>query len=86
MPFFTINGYSVIKEIYLPDYSLQNQQAIATDQRTTVYWNPNLAPAGKDGIITIDFYNNDVSKKWRIVVEGFDATGKLVHLEKIVGN
>jgi hypothetical protein len=86
LPFFVLNGFTVTKEFYRPDYSQSNLLANpAMDKASTLYWNPTLLPAGKEGKINIEFYNNDISKKYRIVVEGFDATGKLIHLEKIMG-
>jgi hypothetical protein len=84
LPFFTVQGYSVSKDFYRPDYSVTaalNSDNI--DNNSTLYW--NSSPVAKDGKATVQFYNNDVSKKFRIVVEGFDATGKLIHVEKIVG-
>jgi hypothetical protein len=48
--------------------------------RTTIYWNPSFGI--KDGKATIDFYNDDVCKKFKVVIEGIDANGKLLHAEK----
>jgi hypothetical protein len=83
LPFFMVNGFAVTKEFYRPDYSQKDMLANGSlDQASTLYWNP--APMSRDGKINVEFYNNDISRKFRIVVEGFDAAGKLVHLEKII--
>ncbi|HTB26528.1 MAG TPA: hypothetical protein VK711_14235 [Puia sp.] len=78
-----ILGFNVQREFYSPDY-LINPEPESDDIRTTLYWNPNLK-AGK-GIrrISIPFYNSDVTHKFRIILEGFNDDGKLIHLEKIV--
>jgi hypothetical protein len=34
--------------------------------------------------IKIEYYNNDVSKKLLLTIEGVNASGKLIHIEKII--
>ncbi|HMK25148.1 MAG TPA: hypothetical protein VK483_03895 [Chitinophagaceae bacterium] len=80
------NGYSLTKEFYSPDYSLPVQQKMQEDIRTTLYWNPEVYTDTQSKTIRLRFYNNDFSKKLKIVVEGFDASGRLIHVEKIIGN
>lgn len=36
------------------------------------------------GKAILEFYNNDISRRLRVVVEGVNAEGKLVHTEKII--
>lgn len=83
---FEYNGYSIIKEFYSPDYKLAGMREDFVDNRTTLYWNPNVYTDPDTRSFQVKFFNNDFSKKFRIVVEGFDAAGKLLHLEKIIGN
>ncbi len=78
------NGYSLTKEFYSPDYSLPVQQKMDEDIRTTLYWNPELYTDNSSKNTSLKFYNNDFSKKLKIVVEGFDANGRLIHLEKFI--
>lgn len=80
------NGYSLTKEFYSPDYSLSAQRELQEDVRTTLYWNPELFTDKNSTSTKLKFYNNDLSKKLKIVVEGFDANGKLIHIEKIIDN
>jgi hypothetical protein len=77
-------GYSLTKEFYSPDYSLPVKQNLEEDIRTTLYWNPELYTDNNSTNTRLKFYNNDFSKKLKIVVEGFDANGKLIHIEKII--
>ncbi len=84
LSYFEYRGYTVIKEFYNPDYTV-TAKTTAPDNRTTLYWNPDASTDQFNKSITVRFFNNDFSRKFRIVVEGFDAEGKLVHVEKVVG-
>lgn len=79
------NGYSITREFYNPDYSAADARRSTTDSRTTLYWNPNVYTDTETKSVKLNFYNNDFSKKFKVVVEGFDAAGKLIHQEKIIG-
>ncbi len=76
-------GYSVIREFYSPDY-LINPEPETDDVRTTLYWNPNLTVDKGKTSFTIPFYNSDVTHEFRIILEGLNEDGKLIHLEQIV--
>jgi hypothetical protein len=76
-------GYNVQREFYSPDY-LINPEPESDDTRTTLYWNPNLKTSRGNRRISIPFYNSDVTHRFRIILEGFNDDGKLIHLEKIV--
>ncbi|HEV7781870.1 MAG TPA: hypothetical protein VGO58_11435 [Chitinophagaceae bacterium] len=78
------NGYSIVKHFYSPDYSNTDLKQMTEDTRTTLYWDPDLYTDNNSKKIRLKFYNNDISKKLRIVVEGFDARGRLIHIEKII--
>jgi hypothetical protein len=78
-----IAGYNVKREFYSPDY-LINPEPESDDIRTTLYWNPNLKAFKGKRTFSIPFYNSDVTHKIRIILEGFNDDGKLIHLEKIV--
>ena len=80
------NGYSITKEFYNPDYSLADTKHTVADNRTTLYWNPDVYTDTEKKSVKLSFYNNDFSKKFKVMVEGFDASGKLIHYEKIIGN
>lgn len=78
-----IAGYSPIKEFYSPDYTQSNTSA-SVDSRITLLWLPNIITNSSNRKIPITFYNNDFSKKLRIVLEGINDEGKMVHIEKII--
>lgn len=86
LPFVEYNGYSISKEFYSPDYNNKDIRQPTSDNRTTLYWNPDVYTDLETKTLKFNFFNNDFSKKFKVVVEGFDANGKLVHIEKIIGN
>ncbi|MBS1509795.1 MAG: hypothetical protein JST86_03090 [Bacteroidetes bacterium] len=80
-----IAGYSPAKEFYSPDYSTadakNNKNA---DIRTTLLWQPNIITNKSNQSVPVTFYNNDVTHRFRIILEGVNEAGKLVHIEKVV--
>ncbi|MEO6252528.1 MAG: hypothetical protein ABIO79_04450 [Ferruginibacter sp.] len=78
-----VAGYSPIKEFYSPDYT-QNNTTVSTDARTTLLWMPYMVTDKANRKVPISFYNNDFTKKMRIVLEGINAAGKMIRIEKII--
>jgi hypothetical protein len=73
-------GYAVVRQFYVPDVSSKRE---GTDSRPTLYWNGNIKP-GKDGKYRLQFLNDDISKEFRIVVQGLDKNGKLIYTEQLI--
>jgi hypothetical protein len=80
----SIVGYSPIKEFYAPDYSIPNTNQGSSDVRSTLLWQPYILTDKNNLTVPITFYNNDFSKKLRIVLEGINEEGKLIHIEKVI--
>lgn len=78
--FFRRSGYSVSREFYAMDHSTINPESLASDIRPTLYWNPGIKII--NGKATIEFYNDDLCKKFKVMIEGMDKNGKLLHAEK----
>jgi hypothetical protein len=78
-----IAGYNVAREFYSPDY-LINPEPETDDIRTTLYWNPNMKGGKRNNKFSIPFYNSDVTHHIRIILEGYNEEGKLIHMEKLV--
>lgn len=77
----SLTGYSIPLSFVYPDYS--NAEARANeDRRTTLLWQPQVNFS--NGKATIRFYNNDYSKKYKVIVQGIDKKGNLYYLEKII--
>ena len=78
-----IAGYSPIKEFYSPDYSESNTLS-SSDARTTLLWMPYILTDKANRKVPVSFYNNDFTKKMRIVLEGINDDGKMIRIEKII--
>lgn len=79
-----IIGYSITRQFYSPDYSLKSDFENDEDIRTTLYWNPLILTDKSSQKTTVQFFNNDISRKLRIVLEGVNSEGKLTRIEKII--
>jgi len=79
-----IAGYSPVKEFYSPNYSVADDRHANADLRTTLLWQPYVLTNKENKKATIVFYNNDISTRLKVVVEGMNEDGKLVYIEKIV--
>jgi hypothetical protein len=79
-----LTGYSPIKEFYSPDYASATTDTYYDDLRTTLYWNPFVILDKTKKRFKFQFYNNDISTRFRIVMEGINEDGKLVHVEKVM--
>jgi hypothetical protein len=82
--FATIPGYVPQKEFYSPDYMRYDQRHDQADNRTTLFWNPFIITDKDNRRILFTVYNNDITKRWRIIVEGVNVEGKLTRMERIV--
>ncbi len=83
MEYAALGGYSVFKEFFNPDYEKPSEN-FEEDNRTTLYWNPYVLTNKRNPRIRIEFYNNDISKKLQIVLEGTNANGKLARVVKYI--
>lgn len=79
-----IIGYSSGKEFYSPDYATSSPLHDVADVRSTLLWKPFILTDATTRKVKIEFYNNDVSKKLRLVLEGVNAEGKLARVEQII--
>ena len=77
-------GYSIIKEFYAPDYSVNKTSLSNADNRITLDWRPLIFIKGVNPFIPFTFYNNDRSKSYKVVVEGMTSDGKFLMLEKTI--
>jgi len=78
-----LQGYSPMKEFYSPDYATSSPLNDLADVRSTLYWAPYIFLDSKKKRFKIQFYNNDITKRFRVVLEGINVDGKMVHVEKI---
>jgi hypothetical protein len=84
VPYQFVAGYTPIKEFYSPNYGTYDQKNEATDVRSTLYWNPLIFITPEKHTVRFEFYNNDVTNSFRIVLEGMSKDGRLAHVEKVI--
>lgn len=77
-------GFSPLKEFYSPDYATTDASQITDDLRTTLYWNPFLFIGKDKRKVTVSFYNNDITKRFRVIIEGINEAGKLTRIEELI--
>ncbi|MDP1844134.1 MAG: hypothetical protein Q8K64_11985 [Sediminibacterium sp.] len=77
----SIFGYSVAKEYFSPIYETEESK-LTIDKRSSLYWNPQLKINNKQA--NFNFYNSDVAKKIKIIIEGFDKDGIPIRAEKLI--
>lgn len=80
----TVAGYSPIKQFYSPNYDTFDPKNDHLDIRTTLYWNPLVSTSQNKNKVKLSFYNNDVTKAFRVVIEGMTKDGLLTHFETIM--
>jgi hypothetical protein len=79
-----IAGYSPVKEFYSPDYSVAKDKQANADLRSTLYWQPYIITNKENPAASFSFYNNDITSRFKVVIEGMNEEGKLIHIEKII--
>lgn len=86
LPFGLLQGYAAERQFYSPDYSVEptDQAAFLPDVRPTLYWNPYVFTDAASHSVRLTFYNDDIAGPLRVVVEGMNAQGKLVHIDKTI--
>lgn len=84
MSFIKVAGYAPMQEFYAPNYAELQQTYTTPDLRTTIYWNPSLITDSSNQKLKFSFFNNDYSHSFRVVLEGMDSDGKLVHISKLL--
>ena len=80
----SVNGYTPPREFYSPNYSQTNALDDLDDLRTTLLWEPFIFLDKEKRKVAITFYNNDISKKLRLVLEGVNDSGKMTHVESMI--
>ncbi|MDE3248271.1 MAG: hypothetical protein KGO82_06425 [Bacteroidota bacterium] len=83
LDFVQIAGYTANKEFYSPNYATASISDVP-DMRTTLFWAPYIILDKSKKRAKIQFYNNDNTRRFRIVLEGVNANDKLVHVEKVI--
>ena len=80
----TVSGYTAIRQFYSPNYGTFNEENEKQDLRTTLYWNPAIRTVPGNNKVLLSFYNTDVTKSFRVVIEGVSKDGRLAHVVQVM--
>lgn len=76
-------GYEIIKKFYQPDYAYDPSKIGLADNRTTLYWSGDMKQTVNKKY-NVQFYNNDIGKKYQVIVQGIDKNGSLIYMNQII--
>jgi len=76
-------GFAVVKDFYSPNYAVKKEVHVLPDKRLTLYWNPSLTVDSVFHTAKIEFFNNDYTQRYRVVVEGISHDGRVGRIEEI---
>jgi len=79
---FTFNGYSTPRE-FLAEAPVAGKQRAGPGFRTTLFWAHDVQ-TDANGMARVHFVANGKTKKYRVVVQGFDKDGRPIYLEKVI--
>jgi hypothetical protein len=80
-----LSGYTQFKEFYNPTYETPTDAAsLSADKRITLYWNPNIVTDAKNQKVRIEFFNNDFTKTFQLVLEGVNEAGKMTRVVRTI--
>jgi TonB-dependent SusC/RagA subfamily outer membrane receptor len=69
-------GFYKAREFYSPNYSTTQTAANTADQRTTIFWKPDVT-TDTGGNASFNFYNADSPGTYRVEIQGIDSNGNL---------
>ncbi len=78
-------GYTPAKEFYQPMYDEDPLRQALDDKRATIFWK-GIIETDADGKASLEYYNNDISTKQILILEGMDSEGRLGRAVKVIGN
>jgi hypothetical protein len=86
LPNTRIKGYDDVKKVFQPDYADKTKPQDIADTRDQLLWQSLLPPGNATDKSGLTFYNNDNTKKFRVIIQGYLNNGTLVFIEKIIGS
>jgi hypothetical protein len=69
-------GFYKAREFYAPKYEALNSGSKITDNRTTIFWKPDLL-TDSGGNTTFSFNNSDGKGTYRVEIQGTDSKGNI---------
>lgn len=81
---FQKQGFALVREFYQVDYErTPDYNKGVIDKRATLYWNPHFR-FDNTGKGNIRFFNSDLCREWKLVIQGIDRNGRMIFAEQKV--
>lgn len=71
---FTVDGYHVSKDFYVPKYDASYQETGVPDYRIAIHWQP-VVKTNEEGEAIVTFYNSDDRNTIKVLLEGISLDG-----------
>ena len=84
LPNNTIKGYDIVKKFFTPYYDIKSVPQPDTDTRDLLLWQTILAPTIEIDKARVIFFNNDNSKRYKVIIQGITEDGLPVYVEKMI--
>lgn len=84
LPNSKIKGYDVVKKFFSPYYDIKSVPQPDSDTRDLLLWQTILAPTIEIDKTRAVFFNNDNSRRYKVIIQGITETGLPVYVEKII--
>jgi hypothetical protein len=84
LPSNKVKGYDEVKNYFVPFYNNPSAPQPDKDTRDQLNWKSLLSPTIDVNKARLEFFNNDNTKRFKIIVQGFTESGFPVFTEKII--
>lgn len=84
LPSNKIKGYDLAKKFFTPYYDIKSIPQPDTDTRDLLLWQTILAPTIEIDKTRVTFFNNDNSRRYKVIIQGMTEQGVPVYVEKII--
>lgn len=84
LSYILYKGYSITKQFYTPLGKDNEKMANRPTRRNTVHWQSDILLNTDQTEWTLTFPNENGLKELKLILEGFDAKGRLIFLETIL--
>jgi hypothetical protein len=78
-----LEGYSVYRRFYSPNYADPKIDKSIADQRATLHWEPEFKTKA-NAPTKLSFYRSDLNERFQITIQGWTSDGKLAYYSGIL--
>jgi hypothetical protein len=83
LSFFKAKGFDRAAIFPSPNYEDPALNSVVRDNRSTLYWNPEINILSPQTPVEVSFYTSDLTGNYRIVIEGITNRGNTIRSESV---